>query len=417
MGSNSVYLTETEPIAAQLSCSKEPDDDHLALLPRVQEVLACQFSSWYPMFSNLPVKYKGRKNVTIPSIIISPLPDTFHEYLLSDQLILPTHTNTSSALLEARNLSAAVRDVWSSDDEDTSDQDNEEDTSSSSTPKSYSFPLLSEQINAAIRNFRSQACVPKLNWSAPKDAIWINGGGGSMECRCAGDVYLLLKASDFCSYDLLHALKDVVTELNPPPSLQLELILRKWCNLYPSQEFRCFVVQKQLIAISQRYHSQHWPYLSSVRNHFRDLISDFFVHVVQPNVLSSMTQYVFDVYIDQKSRIWLIDINVWATRTDALLFSWPELIERTSMLSSNENDQTPTVEFRIVESEHQLVLSNPLSSYKAPLMDLVYLGGSENDQFDVTSKFQEFMKLCERPTMVRNASCSDDSDCDDDLIL
>jgi D123 len=408
MDSSNLNIATTETIAVQSSCLKEQED---TVLPRIHEVLACQFSSWYPVFSNLPVKYKGRRNVTIPSVIISPLPDEFQEYLLSDRLILPSDTRTSSALLEAHNRNTVDGDVWSSDDDDT-EQDDEDDPSPESIPKSYSFPSLSEQINAAIRSFHNQACIPKLNWSAPKDAIWINGGGGNMECRCAGDVFLLLKASDFCSYDLHHALQDVVAE-EVETSLQLELILRKWCNLYPSQEFRCFVVQQQLVAISQRYHSQHWPYLSSARDQYLELIRDFFTRAVQPNVVSSLTQFVFDVYIDQKSRIWLIDINVWATRTDALLFHWSELLERASQIASDEEDAI--VEFRIVELEHQILLSNPLSSYKAPMMDLVYLGGTE--QFGSTNKFQEFMKLCERPTALRNANHSDNSDSDDDVIL
>jgi D123 len=410
MDCNNLNEGATEPIAVKPLCGKEQGD---AILPRVEEVLACQFSSWYPIFSNLLVKYKGRRNVTIPSVIISPLPDEFQEYLLSDQLILPTDTRTSSALLESHNRTPEAGDVWSSDD-DASDQDDEDDMRSSNAPKSYSFPSLCDQINAAIRSFHSQACIPKLNWSAPKDAIWINGGGGTMECRCAGDVFLLLKASDFCSYDLQHALQDVAEEEEPAPSLQMELILRKWCNLYPSQEFRCFVVQQQLVAISQRYHSQHWPYLSSARDQYLVLIRDFFEQVVQPNVVASMTQYVFDVYIDQKSRIWLVDINVWASRTDALLFHWSELLERASRLASEEID--PIIEFRIVESEHQ-ILSNPLSSYKAPMMDLVYLGGSEQDRLGCTSKFQEFMKLCERPTTLRKSSNSGDSDSDDDALI
>jgi hypothetical protein len=433
MESSSEHRTKrtAQPIAAQSSCSNQPDNNSTtAILPHIDNVLACQFSSWYPIFSYLPGKYKGRKNVTIPSIIISPLPDTFREYLLSDQLILPCHTRTSSALLEAHPIrdDKSAHDAWSSDDEcDASENDD----LSARVPKAYSFPSLSEQINSAIQSFSNQACVPKLNWSAPKDAIWINGGS-SMECRCAGDVFLLLKASDFCSYDLQHAIQDVIeeTDLNGQsvnqPSLQLELILRKWCNLYPSQEFRCFVVKQKLIAISQRYHSQHWPHLLSSREHYQVIISDFFTHVVQPNVVSSMTQYVFDVYIDQKSRIWLIDINVWATRTDALLFHWSELLERASLIESNENFQDPNdlaltipIEFRIVESEHQ-ILTNPLSNYKTPIMDMLYLGASESKDgrfgSSQSGKFQEFMKMCERPTVLRNATYSDDSDGDDDPV-
>lgn len=38
--------------------------------------------------------------------------------------------------------------------------------------------------------------------------------------------------------------------------------------------------------------------------------------------------FVFDVYVPPPhERVWLIDINPWALRTDPLLFSWRELLE------------------------------------------------------------------------------------------
>ena len=47
--------------------------------------------------------------------------------------------------------------------------------------------------------------VPKLNWSAPKDATWISLKQNSMECNTPNDIYLLLKSSDFITHDLEHA--------------------------------------------------------------------------------------------------------------------------------------------------------------------------------------------------------------------
>jgi hypothetical protein len=32
----------------------------------------------------------------------------------------------------------------------------------------------------------------------------------------------------------------------PPPDFEYELVLRKWCNLHPSMEFRCFVYDGEL---------------------------------------------------------------------------------------------------------------------------------------------------------------------------
>jgi D123 len=47
----------------------------------------------------------------------------------------------------------------------------------------------------------------QLNWSAPLDAAWVNGG--TLKCHSPGDVIALLKASLFASHDLAHAANTV----------------------------------------------------------------------------------------------------------------------------------------------------------------------------------------------------------------
>jgi hypothetical protein len=166
-----------------------------------------------------------------------------------------------------------VDDHWDSHDED-------ENSGGSDELKRYSFPSLTEEIQLAINTLGGEGkkgCMPKLNWSAPKDATWINCG--SLKCTKAGDVYLLLKSSEFVVFDLERAWKDVdddVVQINnegligtlvPETANQevnvtvqsnitdkhkitcdfpFELVLRKWCNLHPSMEFRCFVYHHEL---------------------------------------------------------------------------------------------------------------------------------------------------------------------------
>jgi D123 len=455
------------------------DDQTTTILPTIQDVVACQFSSWYPIFSNLPVKYKGRQNVTIKSHIIKPLPKEFIHYLLSnDQFILPQNTRTSSALLEA-NRHRSDKDAWSSDsdnDEHESGETNIAEPSSLSLSQQYSFPELNEQIRTALQTFSTKACIPKLNWSSPKDAIWMNGGTNTMECRTAGDIYLLLKASDFISFDLQHALTDVVVRNDRttpqstatttttvakrndvenddegtdttetatatftqqsllllssstlPSNFQFELVLRKYCNLYPSQEFRCFISYNKLIGISQRYQHYFYPFLQSCREDYVHLIYDFYTTVVDANWKYKMDKYTLDLYIDQQRRLWIIDFNVWGTRTDALLFHWSELVSlseqvkfeqhRNGTMNAQVDDAVRNIDYRIVEASNSLdhqqpIHPNPLSNYKAPL-DALFLGSSSvNTSDDATSAttFQDFMKLCVRPSTMMNDSSSSDSE-------
>jgi D123 len=130
------------------------------------------------------------------------------------------------------------------------------------------------------------------------------------------------------------------------------------------------------------------------------------------------------VYIDRKDRIWLIHFNVWATQTDALLFHWSELLDKADILRTSIdttdylNDDTatviPPIKFRIVESLEQQIMSIPLSNYKVPIIDVLHMSASSSSATDTafgnTNKFQDFMKMCERPSVLRKTLYSDDSD-------
>jgi hypothetical protein len=349
--------------------------------PMVEEVLACQCSSWYPTFSNL--SQGKRKNVTISTIILTDLPDDFQDYLLSDGLRLP---------LDATKLSSCAPPESSHDDDDAWSSDasqNDEDNNGSecsTPPKQFSFPELNQQLESAIAKLGG-AVLPKLNWSAPKDATWVHGG--SLKCQTPGDIYLLLKSSDFCLHDVLHALDDCPDkeEASASPVMpKMQLVLRKWCHFHPSNEFRCFVRHDDLLAISQRNHTQHYPHLSQdVSSWMTTKLLDFFYDTIQHVFAKdAVHNYVVDMYIDQKQRVWLVDFNVWGRSTDSLLLEWSEL----TMLDLEEE---PCV--RIVETTQQ-VRQDPLSSYRAPIDTVDLASMTRGDK----TEFEEFMKQCQKPT-------------------
>ena len=362
---------------------RETDQDD-GPLPTLKEVLSTQFSCWYPTFSKLPPNELGRANVTIKSKVLD-LPDSFRDYLAADGVHLPQGTRVSSGMKQEDNSD----NEWSS----SSSIENEEATTATNdagieNAPTLSFPKLEEEIQQAIQQLGGHV-VPKLNWSCPKDAVWMNGG--SLKCETAGDVFLLLQASDFCSYDVHHALEDIMVDDENDKGRHthhspLQLVLRKWCNLYPSQEFRCFVRQGQLLAICQRQTSQHYPHLAPDADLYQSYISEFFDVVLQEHF--ELTNYVFDVYIDKKNRVWLVDLNVWGRRTDALLFSWSELMSM-SLTDGGE----PVM--RVVETERR-VRPDPLSNYRAPIDTLHVASVVGGD----AQKFEEFMKMCDPPSVL-----------------
>uniref|UniRef100_A0A3Q3KTY8 Translation initiation factor eIF2 assembly protein n=1 Tax=Mastacembelus armatus TaxID=205130 RepID=A0A3Q3KTY8_9TELE len=260
-----------------------------------EQVVHCQFSVWYPIF----------KKHTIKSLIL-PLPQNVIDYLLDDGTLV-----------------VSGRYEWS-DDETTT------------TVTAPEFPDFTSKVLEAI-NALGGRVFPKLNWSAPRDANWI-ALNSSLQCHSLSDIFLLFKSSDFITHDLTQPFLQCSDQDSPDPVINYELVLRKWSELIPGGEFRCFVKENKLIV-------------------------------------------VFDVYRDSQGRVWLIDLNPFGEVTDSLLFTWEEL---TSGGEISQQQECPA--FRYTTSE-VTVQPSPCLSYRIP-RDFVDLSTGED-----AYKLIDFLKL------------------------
>ncbi|KAG9288346.1 hypothetical protein G9A89_021377 [Geosiphon pyriformis] len=265
-----------------------------------QHILNCAFSAWYERF----------RRVTLKSKVIKPLPAEFIDYLHADGVFLPD-----------RNYLESNRFKELSDEEDEADCDANDDEEI--LPN---FPELEQQIGEAINDFDG-AVFPKLNWSSPRDAIWISATN-TLKCNSPSDVFLLLKSSDFIAHDLDHAFDNCCYDNDESPRRTqpetFELILRKWYDVVTSMEFRCFVKNQGLIAISQR-DVNYYPFLNEIKEELKAKIVQFFLDNIQHKF--SNLNYVFDVYVTRnRERVWLIDFNPFGPMTDSLLYSWDEIL-------------------------------------------------------------------------------------------
>uniref|UniRef100_A0A673B0E3 Translation initiation factor eIF2 assembly protein n=1 Tax=Sphaeramia orbicularis TaxID=375764 RepID=A0A673B0E3_9TELE len=284
-----------------------------------EQVVNCQFSVWYPIF----------KKHTIKSLIL-PLPQNVIDYLLDDgTLVAPEFPEFTSKVLEAINA-----------------------------------------LGGSI--------FPKLNWSAPRDANWI-ALNSSLQCCSLSDIFLLFKSSDFITHDLTQPFLQCSDQDSPDPVINYELVLRKWSELIPGGEFRCFVKENKLIAISQRDYTQYYQHILKQEEPVCQAIQDFFSQHIQYNFLDE--DFVFDVYRDSQGRVWLIDLNPFGEVTDSLLFSWEEL---TSGGELNQHQEGPA--FRYTTSE-VTVQPSPCLSYRIP-RDFVDLSTGED-----AYKLIDFLKL------------------------
>ncbi|CAM9582525.1 unnamed protein product [Hapterophycus canaliculatus] len=145
--------------------------------PSEQHVLNCQFSKWHQLFKHCS-----------PRSVILELDEDVVQYLKQDGVVLPKGFDLSCGE-GAQNDSDDEVD-WGNGDDDEDDGNRPD------------FPGLHTLLSDAIASLGG-AVFPKLNWSSPQDAAWVNGG--SLKCSLPGDVLCLLKSSTFISHDLHHA--------------------------------------------------------------------------------------------------------------------------------------------------------------------------------------------------------------------
>jgi len=176
-----------------------------------------------------------------------------------------------------------------------------------------------------------------------------------LKCTNLADIFLLLKSSDFITHDLCEPFKFCHDDNNDLLStIQYVLVLRKWSALQPSKEFRCFVRNNRIIAISQRDSENYYNFIGSTADEILLNLVEFFNNHIQ-NKFPSI-DFVVDIYRKDSNKLYIIDFNPWGPMTDTLLFDWSELLT----LSNNEKP-----EFRFVNSQNG-IKPNSYTQYAIP---------------------------------------------------
>ena len=106
------------------------------------------------------------------------------------------------------------------------------------------------------------------------------------------------------------------------------LVVREWHDIDMSQEWRCFVKNRKLTAISQYNYLPHFPELLEHRDYLHARISSFVNDVVMPMLPAGpeFDDAVVDVAITGDAftnpTMWVIELNPFLSSTDGALFSW-----------------------------------------------------------------------------------------------
>eukprot|EP01083_Nonionella_stella_P000425 1223_1 len=312
-----------------------------------QSIKNCSFEEWYSNF----------RKQTAKSVIIH-LDPGFVRYLHSDGIILPR---------ECHQTPTSTAGSFDSDSDESS-------TSDADFDSGPSFGVLVEEINGAIERLGGSV-FPKLNWSSPKDASWITCDQ-TLRCKSAADVITLLKSSTFVAHDLSHAFDTCDDHDASASKHPFVLVLRKWRNYSPCNEFRCFVRNNDIIGVSQRDYTNFYEQLTTdeFKSNFLENLQTFFDEVVRNRFPDP--DYVLDIYLDKSDRIWIVDFNPFCPVTDGLLFDWEDLTK--SRQPRTESRSLP--EFRVLTSRPPVKPSEK-SSFGVPEDILEISSAADIDKF------------------------------------
>lgn len=266
-----------------------------------EEILQCSYSSWS--------RQVPQENL-IPSKVLA-IPREFLEYLESESITIPRK----------------VEQATPNSDNEFSDWEEEEEERVDPTKN---FPQFHQEIIKGIKELGG-VIIPKLNWSAPKDATFMMINN-EMKCSDVNDVYILLKLSNHINHDLDAAFEEV----KEVPNIKYEMVLKQWININPALEFRIFIRQGRIIGVSQR-DLNYYDYLEGLKPTFQELI-DQFIESIDVN----MEKMIIDVYIPKPyNRVIIIDINPFSRKYDPLLYTWNELLQ-----------ETPNYEIRLINENN-----------------------------------------------------------------
>eukprot|EP01028_Stygiella_incarcerata_P001290 TRINITY_DN1213_c0_g1_i2.p1 TRINITY_DN1213_c0_g1~~TRINITY_DN1213_c0_g1_i2.p1 ORF type:complete len:288 (-),score=85.65 TRINITY_DN1213_c0_g1_i2:104-967(-) len=200
------------------------------------------------------------------------------------------------------------------------------------------FPEIDKFIASCLKTYNGSV-MPKLSWSAPRDALWIIGSG-RLKCRNREDVYSLLKSSSAIAHDILDAPRLCVDHSSEMDASAINhvLTLRSFMDSWDQRkEYRCFVRDAGVIALCRRY-----PVPSQVAlaeediGRLKERIWSFFHATINGKL--PLDNCIVDVLVSCK-KIVVVDVAPMTSNVDPIRFEWDAL------LSLSKPKQSSDIEF------------------------------------------------------------------------
>lgn len=115
--------------------------------------------------------------------------------------------------------------------------------------------------------------------------------------------------------------QDMQLAMAVPDRWDNNLIVREWVTIDVDMEFRSFVYDGKLTAISQYNHLVFFPRLLEMKEDLEMKIKKFWEEKIRDKLVLKLKNYVIDFAVVGDD-IWVIELNPFLETTDGALFSW-----------------------------------------------------------------------------------------------
>ena len=152
----------------------------------------------------------------------------------------------------------------------------------------------------------------------------LHAGTQMLKCFSARDAFEMLTQSERIEQDMRLAL--LVFDRNG--HWDQNLVVREWHDIDVSQEWRCFIKDRKVAAISQYNYLPCFPDLIANRQYLADLLVSFLSVTVIPSLPDTpiFQDMVIDLAVTGDAwahpKLWVIELNPYLSSTDGALFSW-----------------------------------------------------------------------------------------------
>lgn len=170
------------------------------------------------------------------------------------------------------------------------------------------YTELTEKVDNLIKENFPDGCFIKLGSRSPKDS-WLIRDLGTC-CTNGSHAMRIMFDSERIVDDLY-----VAKANNYLPCI----VLRKWIEIDPWREFRCFIKDGELVGISQYFYKDYYPEIvenkDAIENSVRAKLSA--IRDILPD-----NSVIMDVVFNSDNTVTIIEFNPYDDLTDPCLFDW-----------------------------------------------------------------------------------------------